>query len=185
VRANPRSVTVCDVDRCWFYRMFVAYAANVNGLKLGCRLVLFVDGTHLSRPYKGTLLSACALDTDNHLFNFAYAIVCSEKIEEWVWFLEMVTQRLGSLMPVIISDRNPAILPTIAQVFGKEYHSYCLRHLTKNFLKEAGKHGICDEADSEGNVIQSGLCTNSGGIQCRIGGVEVLQGGARYLGRGL
>ena len=73
----------------------MAYPANVNGFKLGYRLVLFVDRTHLSGPYQGTMLAACALDADNHLFNFAYAIVCGEKIEEWVWFLEMVAQCLG------------------------------------------------------------------------------------------
>ena len=34
-------------------------------------------------------------------------------------------------------------------MFGKEYHSYCLRHLTENFLKEATKHGICKEATKQ------------------------------------
>ena len=95
MRVNPGSVAVCEVDGCRFYRMFVTYAANVNGFKLGCRLTLFVDGTHLSEPYQGTMLAVCALDADKHLFNFAYAIVCGEKIEEWVWFLEMVTQCPG------------------------------------------------------------------------------------------
>jgi len=37
----------------------------------------------------------------------------------------------------------------MAQVFGKEYHNYCLRHLTENFLKEATKHGICKEATKQ------------------------------------
>ena len=32
---------------------------------------------------------------------------------------------------------------------GKEYHSYCLCHLTENFLKEAGKHGIYKEATKQ------------------------------------
>jgi len=44
VRANPGLVAVCEVDGCKFYRMFVAYVANVNSFKLGCRLVLIVDG---------------------------------------------------------------------------------------------------------------------------------------------
>jgi len=64
--------------------MFVAYAANVNNFKLGCRKILFVYDTHLKGPYKGTSLMACALDADNLLFNFAYGIVCGEKIKEWV-----------------------------------------------------------------------------------------------------
>jgi len=57
----------------------------------------------------------------------------------------MVAQCLGGLKLIIISDRHPAILPMVAQVFGKEYHSYCLQHLTENFLKEAAKHGIHKE----------------------------------------
>ena len=50
------------------------------------------------------------------------------------------------LKPVIILDRHPALLPAVAQVFRKKYHSYCLQHLTENFLEEAAKHGICKEA---------------------------------------
>ena len=53
--------------------MFVVYAANVNRFKLGCRMILIVDSYHLIRSYKGTLLAACVLDTDNHLFNFAHS----------------------------------------------------------------------------------------------------------------
>jgi len=71
VRANPESVTFCEVEESRFQRMFVAYVANINGFKLGCRKMLFVDGCHLSGPYKGAMLAACALDADNHLFNFA------------------------------------------------------------------------------------------------------------------
>ena len=60
--------------------MFVAYAANVNYFKLGCRKIMFVYDAILSRSYKGTFLVTCALDADNNLFNFAYGIVCGEKI---------------------------------------------------------------------------------------------------------
>lgn len=73
-------------------------------------MMLFVDGTHLSGPYSGTLLAACALDADNHLFDFAYAIVSGETNEEWLWFLKMVSNCLCGLKPVIMSDRNPGIL---------------------------------------------------------------------------
>jgi len=86
-RANPESVAFCEVEDCRFQRMFVVYAANINGFQLGCRMMLFVDGCHFSGPYKGTLLAACALNADNHLFNFAYAIVSYESVEDWVWFL--------------------------------------------------------------------------------------------------
>jgi len=31
--------------------------------------MLFVDGTHLSGPYEGTMLVAIALDANNHIFD--------------------------------------------------------------------------------------------------------------------
>jgi len=71
VRANLGLVAICEIEGSRFTRMFVTYAANMNEFKPGCRKILFVDGCHLSGPYKGTLLAACPLDADNHLFNFA------------------------------------------------------------------------------------------------------------------
>ena len=38
-------------------------------------MIQLVDGYHLSGTYKGTMLAACALIVDNHLFNFVYTIV--------------------------------------------------------------------------------------------------------------
>ena len=46
--------------------------------------MLFVDGTHLSGPYEGTLLTVVALDADNHLFDVAYALVGGETNEDWL-----------------------------------------------------------------------------------------------------
>ena len=105
-------------------------------------MILFVDDTHLNEPYKRTLLTACTLDVENHLFNFTYGILCGEKIEEWGWFLKIVVECLGVLKPMIMSDRNPTIIVPVAQVFGKEYHSYYQCHMTENFLQEAMKHSI-------------------------------------------
>jgi len=48
VRANPESMTFCEVEDSRFQKMFVAYATNINGFKLGCRMMLFVDGCHLT-----------------------------------------------------------------------------------------------------------------------------------------
>jgi len=83
-RANPESVAFCEVEGSRFTRMFVTNVDNVNGFKLGCRKISFVDGCYLSGPYKGALLTATALDADNHLFNFAYGIACGEIIKEYV-----------------------------------------------------------------------------------------------------
>ena len=87
LRPNLGSVAFCEVDESQFHRMFVTYAANINGFKLTYRKILFVDGCHLSGSYKGTVLAACVHNADNHLFNFAYSIVSSESVEDWMWFL--------------------------------------------------------------------------------------------------
>ena len=53
------------------------------------------------------------------------------------------------LKSVIMFDRHPVLLPMVAQVFMKEYHSYYLRHLTENFLMEATKYGIRKQATKQ------------------------------------
>ena len=110
VRANPDSRAFCEVEGSRFKRMFVAYGAALNGFILGCRKMLFVDGTHLSGPYEGTLMAAIVQDADNHLFDIAYAIVSGETKEEWLWFLTVLQECLGGLKPVIMSDRNEGLL---------------------------------------------------------------------------
>ncbi|XP_028805899.1 uncharacterized protein LOC114760781 [Neltuma alba] len=55
-----------------FERLFIAYGCSIKGFVEGCRPIIYIDGCHLSGPYKGTLLSACAFDADNELFPLAY-----------------------------------------------------------------------------------------------------------------
>jgi len=69
VRGNADSRAYVELDGCRFKRMFVAYGACLNGFILGSKKMVFVDGTHLSGPYEGTLLAAIALDADNHILN--------------------------------------------------------------------------------------------------------------------
>jgi len=134
IRASPRSMAFCEVHELGFHKIFMEYGTNINRFKLGCRMILFVDGFHLNGPYKGTTLAACALDANNHFLNFTYAIVSSETVEDWVQFLQSVAECLGGLKPVIMFNQGQVLLKVIPLVFGKENHSYCLRHLGENFL---------------------------------------------------
>ena len=61
-RENPYSRTFMELEGSRFKRTFIAYGACLDGFILGCQKMLFVDGSHLSGPYKGTLLEAVALD---------------------------------------------------------------------------------------------------------------------------
>jgi len=129
--------------------MFVALGASLNGFILGCMNIMFVDGTHLSGPYEGTLLGAVGLDADNHLFDVAYAIVSTENKDDWEWFMTNVRECLGGLQPVVMSDRNNALLYAVPKVFGVECHSYCVRHIRENFIKAVGKLGYRKDSTKE------------------------------------
>jgi len=56
---------------------------------------------------------------------------------------------LGSLKPVIMSDRNQGLLAGVPSVFGAENHTYCVRHLTENLLTEAARLGIRRNASKD------------------------------------
>ncbi|XP_054813530.1 uncharacterized protein LOC129314192 [Prosopis cineraria] len=51
-----------------FERLFIAYGCSISSFLGGCQAMLYIDGCHLSSPYKGTMLSACTNDADNDLF---------------------------------------------------------------------------------------------------------------------
>ena len=131
-----------ELDGCRFKRMFVGLGASLKGFVMGCRKMLFLNGTHLSGPYKGTMLAAVALDADDHLFDVAYAIVGGETNEDWLWFLTTLHECLGGLKPVVMSDRKNGLLVGVPRVFGAENHTYYVRHLTENLTTEAGRLGI-------------------------------------------
>ena len=80
VRANVDSRAFVELDGYRFQRMFVAFGACLNGFILESRKMLFVDGTHLSGLYEGTLLALVALDADNHIFELAYAVVGAKRM---------------------------------------------------------------------------------------------------------
>ena len=54
---------------------------------------------------------------------------------------------------VIISDRHPALLHSVPEVFGLENHAYCYRHLKENFLSFLSKHNIRGNKGKE-NALQ-------------------------------
>ncbi|KAJ8444147.1 hypothetical protein Cgig2_029922 [Carnegiea gigantea] len=58
-----------------------------------------------------------------------------ETYKEFLWFVIKLRDILARLWLVIMSYRNPRLSATLNQVFGHECHTYCLRHLTNNFVK--------------------------------------------------
>jgi hypothetical protein len=48
-----------------------------------CRPVISVDGTFLTGKYKGTLMVAVGMTTENQLFPLAFVLVEGENNESW------------------------------------------------------------------------------------------------------
>jgi len=76
-KTNPGSYVnfLSDPNTGRFKSFFVCYHAAMVGFRLGCRPLLFIDGTFLKGKYQGCLLAATALNGDNELFPLAIAIV--------------------------------------------------------------------------------------------------------------
>ena len=89
------------------------------------------------------------LDADNHLFDVAYTIVSSESNEDWEYFLCNIRECLGGLQPVVMSDRNKALLYVVPKVFGIECHTYCVRHIREDFVTAAAKYGYRKESTKD------------------------------------
>ncbi|XP_057996473.1 uncharacterized protein LOC131175819 [Hevea brasiliensis] len=92
-----------------FDRMFWAYKQTIEGFK-NCRPVIFIDSTFLYGKHKGCLFCATTLDSSNHIFSIAWAIVDSENTRNLDWFMSclrvFVTDHKGIC---VISDRHIAI----------------------------------------------------------------------------
>ena len=86
-------------------------------------------------------------------------VVSTDTIDKCVWFLEIVAECLANFTPIITSDKNPTIITGVAQEFGKEHHSYRVRHLIENFLKEVPKHSIRKEATKQ--IVKAASWTNT------------------------
>ncbi|KAL9691421.1 hypothetical protein QQ045_011843 [Rhodiola kirilowii] len=118
-------------------RVFWAFGAGIQAFT-HCRPIIGIDGTHLFGKYNGTLLVALGLDANNHLLPLAYALVESENVDSWSWFMAAikhgVTQRKGLC---VISDRHPGIMRAMREDENwrapKAYHRICSRHLASNF----------------------------------------------------
>ncbi|XP_026400547.1 uncharacterized protein LOC113296455 [Papaver somniferum] len=81
---NKGTVTeiVTDSDDSFLYYFF-AFRVCIEGFKNCFRPAFAVDGTHLTGPRQGVLLSAVGMDPDESIYPIAFAVVDSENNESW------------------------------------------------------------------------------------------------------
>ncbi|KAK2646065.1 hypothetical protein Ddye_021260 [Dipteronia dyeriana] len=146
---NPGSVvTFTTKDDSSFHRLFVSFHASISGFQQGCRPLLFLDSTPLNSKYQGTLLAATAADGDDGIFPVGFAVVDAETEENWHWFLQELKTAVStspdsqqitsqdSQQITFVADFQNGLKKSVAEVFDKCYHSYCLRHLAEKLNKD-------------------------------------------------
>ena len=84
----------------------------------------------MSGPYGGALFSATAYDANDYMFPLAFRIMSLENYEDWSWFLVNLKTIVGENEVVIISDKHPALLRNVLEIFGADNHAY--QHLNEN-----------------------------------------------------
>ena len=71
-----------------FKRVYICLGALKKGFKAGLRDILGLDGAFMKGPFPGQVLTAVGLDSNNDIYPLAYAIVETENMSSWKWFLE-------------------------------------------------------------------------------------------------
>ncbi|XP_020268488.1 uncharacterized protein LOC109843919 [Asparagus officinalis] len=85
---NPRSRVAIDANDGRFRHLFISYNACIEGFVVGCRSLLFFDGTFLKDCYKGILLNVTGYDDNQGIFPLAYCVCDQENNDNWKWFLQ-------------------------------------------------------------------------------------------------
>lgn len=115
-----------------------------EGLIAGCRPILGVDGAHLRGPFFGILLTVLGKDGNNNIFPFAWAIVETENVETWKWFLELLVPYIATVADSItwvhenenltyMSDRQKGLLDAFSSVVPNADIRFCCKHIWSNF----------------------------------------------------
>ncbi|XP_074342842.1 uncharacterized protein LOC141680544 [Apium graveolens] len=126
-----------------FKRLFWAFKPCIDGFEQ-CMPIIHIDGIHLYGPYSGVLLSAVAVDGFSHILPLAFAIVESENVSSWGWFMDrlrrFVVGRKNGIC--VISDRHVGIIAAMRQIGWCEpldHHRFCISTWLQIFLLHIGE----------------------------------------------
>ncbi|CAH9087555.1 unnamed protein product [Cuscuta epithymum] len=95
--------------------------------------------------YKGTLLTACAQDANNHIIPLAFEICDFETKASWLWFLSRLSGSISMRSDMyIVYDRHKGLISAAAEVFPHALHGFCVEHLRRNLISKfrSGANGL-------------------------------------------
>ncbi|CAN6586093.1 unnamed protein product [Malus baccata var. baccata] len=137
--SNPGSVFELEVvpESNRFLRLFIAYNAWIKGFMF-YHPMLFIDGTFIKSKYKGTLLSCCAKNGNDEIFEVAYVIVDSETINVSTLFPKAASEGLKKKMMNLLANCAYACTPSDFDDCMAEFKDNGQGHV-KNFLCDLPK----------------------------------------------
>ena len=98
-----------------------------------CRLVIVVDGTFIKMTYRGLLLSACAMDTNEQIFPLVFGVGPLKSNDLLEFFFTKLKEAIRDRDDLaIISDRNKGIQNPIKKVYPNAHHGFCMQHFARN-----------------------------------------------------
>ncbi|XP_057515640.1 uncharacterized protein LOC130797170 [Amaranthus tricolor] len=147
---NPGSTAIVkcigiDTPPPLFQRMYICLTACKEGFVAGCRPIIGVDGAHLKGKFPGVLLTAVGKDGNNNIFPIAWAVVETENVETWIWFLNLLVEDLRSVTAssswveaegeafTFMSDRQKGLVEALNSVVPECEIRFCCRHIWANF----------------------------------------------------
>ncbi|XP_026410019.1 uncharacterized protein LOC113305134 [Papaver somniferum] len=129
---NSGSVIKFEFDpaRKQFQRIFIALVACIKGYRF-CRPMVYLDATFLTGRFRGCLMAATGIN--GGFFPLAAALVDSENVNNWEWFLSNLTEVVGDGRPItFLSDCHEGILQGVPLVYPESFHNLCYYHLMTN-----------------------------------------------------
>lgn len=138
---NPGTVTHIETDGANRFKFFfMALGCCVRVFRDHIRPVICVDAAFLKSKYLETLYIAVGKDGNNQVYPLAFGVGGKEEIESWTFFMSKIRDCIGSVNKLsIISDRHPAIITAVANVFPKANHGCCCIHLKAHIRSEYKK----------------------------------------------
>ncbi|XP_028077011.1 uncharacterized protein LOC114279047 [Camellia sinensis] len=133
---NPGSVFDMEFDidskGRHFKCLFFSFEACIHGFKY-CRPVLMLDETFLKGRHKCCLLAATEKDSNQGLYPLCFAIVDSERYDNWH---SLLSKLFAILTPgrdiTFVTDQHAGLLKALAKVISFSSHSFCPTHLKTN-----------------------------------------------------
>ncbi|KAH9783984.1 hypothetical protein KPL71_009499 [Citrus sinensis] len=121
-----------------FKRLFVCFAEPAYAFKYECRMMLFVDGWKLKRPYESVMLVAAAIDGNDGILLISFCEVLNEDIDSWVFFLTNLTKALnmehGEGLCILTDGENGLDYVCEEYLFHGEIRQ-CCRNIFTKFVK--------------------------------------------------